>query len=399
MARFDPFPGVRYLTGGGQLDDLVAPPYDVIGPEEQARLEARHAHNAVRLELPRDEPNRDRYEVAGRLFTEWRDTGVLGADPPSLYVYRMDFTDETGGPRATIGVLGALQLSEPGAGGIFPHERTTPKDKADRLNLLRATKANLSPIWGLTTATGLSQLCAIDRTADATASDDEGVVHRLWVVSDEDHMAAISAAVTSAPVVIADGHHRFEVGNAYRAERRAESGDEPGDYDAILTYIVELADDQLTVRAIHRLLRDVPDGLDLAGQLGPWFEVGDELPLDHSILSRMETAGALALVTGETARLLVPRPETVAAAEHDLDSSRLDVALAALPPMTVAFQHGVDEVSQAVLKGEADAAVLLRPATVAQIAEIGRGGARMPPKTTFFYPKLRTGMVFREVTG
>ena len=385
VPRFDPFPGIRYNAEDGYLDAVVAPPYDVIDEEERARLVARSEHNAVRVELPREEGDgRDRYTVARDLFRSWLHDGVLVQDDePSFYVYRMGFHDETGRPRQTSGVLGALALSAPGEGGILPHERTT--------------QVNLSPIWGLSPAEGLSALCEPAGPPDARATDEEGVHHRLWRVTQPGIVEAIAEAVASAPIIVADGHHRFEVGNAYRAE---QAGSGAGPWDAILAYVVELADEQLEVRAIHRLLDGLPDGFDLLDALSPHFEPFDAGKADETILARMLDAGALTLVTTDGAWFLRPRPETEAAAEHDLDSSRLDVALATLPPSSrVRFQHGVDNVVRAVERGDAQAGVLLRPATVAQIAEIGHGGARMPPKTTFFNPKPRTGMVFRSVAG
>jgi uncharacterized protein (DUF1015 family) len=401
VPRFDPFPGIRYRTDDGYLDAVVAPPYDVIDEEERARLVARSERNAVRVELPREEGDgRTRYEVARDLFRAWLADGTLAQDDePSFYVYRMGFHDEAGRPRQTSGILGALALSTPGEGDILPHERTTPKDRADRLDILRTTTVNLSPIWGLSPAEGLSGLCdAVTGAPDARATDDEGVHHRLWRVTQPGLLDTISAAIASAPVILADGHHRFEVANAYRAERAA-AGDGPGPWDAVLAYVVELADEQLEVRAIHRLLDGLPDGFDLLGALSAHFDPFDAGKADDTVLGRMLDAGALTLVTVDGAWFLRPRPETVAAAEHDLDSSRLDVAVAgALPPSTrVRFQHGLENVVRAVERGEAQAGVLLRPATVAQIAEIGRGGARMPPKTTFFNPKPRTGMVFRAL--
>ena len=394
MPRFDPFPGIRYATDDGRLDDLVAPPYDVIDEEQRADLVARSEHNAVKVELPREEGGRDRYTVARDLFRSWLSAGVLVRDDePSFYVYRMGFHDETGRPRQTAGVLGALELSAPGEGGILPHERTTPKDKADRLNILRTTEVNLSPIWGLSPAEGLSALCELPGPPLARATDEEGVHHRLWRITQPGVVEAISAAVASAPLIVADGHHRFEVGNAYREERGPG-----GPWGAILAYVVELADEQLSVRAIHRLLDGLPDGFDLVEALSAHFEPFDAGKADESILSRMDDAGALGLVTVDGAWLLRPRAETVAAAEHDLDSARLDVAVRTLPHGAhVRFQHGVDLVVRAVERGDAQAGVLLRPATVAQIAAVGHGGERMPPKTTFFHPKPRTGMVFRSL--
>jgi uncharacterized protein (DUF1015 family) len=283
-------------------------------------------------------------------------------------------------------VLGALELVEPGA-GILPHERTTPKDKADRLTILRTVRANLSPIWGLSPATRLTELLPIDGAPDSTCSDEEGNRHSLWRITDSGAIAAISETVASEPVIVADGHHRYEVALAHRAEH---GSGQAGGHDAVLAYVVELSEEQLSVRAIHRLLDGLPDDLDVAAALEPWFEVS---PSPEAVV----TDDALCLVTGAGNHHLRPRQETIDAAEHDLDSSRLDVALAGLPQHGVRFQHGRELVVAAVEKGEAQAGVLLRPARVEQITAIGRGGQRMPPKTTFFYPKPRTGLVFRDL--
>lgn len=389
MPRFEPFKGVRYATTAGDLDELVAPPYDVISAEDRAALVGKAEHNAVRLELPTEEGGRDRYEVAADLWHRWQDEGVLAADEePSLYAYRMEFSDETGAARSTTGVLGALELVEPGT-GILPHERTTPKDKADRLTILRTCRANLSPIWGLSPASGLSQLLPATNAGDphASCTDEEGNRHSLWRISDPAAITAISETVASEPVILADGHHRYEVGLAYRAEQ----GGAIGGHDFVLALIVELSEDQLSVRAIHRLLTGLPDDLDLLEWLARWFDVTPTNAAAPSV-------DALCLVTPDGNHLLRPRQETLEAAEHDLDSSRLDVALAELPSSSqVRFQHGRDLVVRAVEKGDAQAGVLLRPARVDQITGIGRGGQRMPPKTTFFYPKPRTGLVFRDL--
>src|SRR5688500_9027934 len=153
MPRFEPFRGVRYADDVARTDDLLAPPYDVIDADEQLRLEERSPYNAVRVELPRDGEAGDRYAEAHRLFQAWLADGVLRLDDePSFYVYRMGFRDETGRPRQTAGVLGALELTRPDEGQILPHEQTTPKALDDRLHLLRATGVNLSPIWALSLA-------------------------------------------------------------------------------------------------------------------------------------------------------------------------------------------------------------------------------------------------------
>ncbi len=399
MPRLETFTGVRYAVPGGYLDDLIAPPYDVITPAERRVLAGRHEHNAVHLELPVDEDGADRYPLAARRWEAWRADGVLRRDPePAFYVYRMGFRDEAGHPRQTTGVIGALELTPPGA-GIFPHEHTTSRDKADRLSLMRACRANLSPIWALSPAEGLSALCEPAGPPDARATDSEGVHHRLWAVTRPALLEAIASLVSAHPVVIADGHHRYETGLAYREERRQAGGGAPGSYDAIMALVVELAEDQLTVEPIHRLLSGLPDDLVLDEALSSHFEAVADGPPDPARLpARMAEAGSLALVTPSGTWLLHPRPGS-AAADQDVDAGRLGEALASLPDHRVVYQHGVEPAVAAVSSGEAQAAVLLRPATVAQIAATGMGGARLPPKTTYFRPKPRTGMVFREVEG
>jgi len=402
VPRFEPFPGIRYDAADGWLDEVAAPPYDVIAPDQQAALEAASPYNAVRLELPRDEPGRDRYAAAAARLAAWRAEKALVRDEePSFYLYRMGFHDEAGRPRQTTGVIGALELPAAGVGDVLPHERTTPKPKDDRLNLLRACRANLSPIWGLSLAQGLSAACEVSGPPLSRATDAEGVHHRLWRTSARGSLEAVAAAVASAPVVVADGHHRFETALAYQAERRAE-GSGPGDHDLVMALVVELADDQLSVRPIHRLLRGLPADLDLASALGGSFEASPTAAVDATIAQRMAEAGSLALVTPAGTWLLRPLPATVAAAGHDLDSSRLELGLESLAAVLgsapeVEYQHGWDLATDAVAGGRADAAVLLRPATVAQIAATAHTGVRMPPKTTFFWPKPRTGLVFREL--
>ena len=314
----------------------------------------------MRIDLPLD------YSEAADLFTDWRDTGVLVTDEPSLYLYRMD--------GHTLGVIGALGLEPPGEGDVLPHEQTTPKAKSDRLDLLRATQANLSPVWGLSLASGLSKL--LDPSAATPLGnwrDGDGIAHELWRISDADTISRIIESVSSAPVVIADGHHRYETCLAFERERndlpRASS---------TLCFVVELAPDQLTVQPIHRLVRGVslPD-LEAA--------LTTEYDLDAD-------GDGLGLVTPSGTRPMRRRDDT-----GTIDSVVLDRALAQLPPHELTYQHGVDNVERAVRSGVADAGILLRGVTVDQITAYANAREKMPPKSTFFYPKLRTGTVFRSL--
>ncbi len=399
MPRFEPFPGIRYDLSRFRAAEVTAPPYDVIDPVEREALVARSPVNAVVIDLPTEADGPRRYEAAAETFARWRSDGTLVTDErPSFTVYRMGSTDDLGRPATTLGVMGALTLSrpsEPGDGGILPHEHTTPKARSDRLDLLRATAANLSPIWGLSLTDGLSDLLEVGGAPLAAWTDDDGVDHGVWRVDEPERVASIAQAVGGSPVVIADGHHRYETALAYRDERRA-AGDS-GDAEATLAFVVELVEDQLTVRPIHRLLHGVPGGTDVIDALARWFEPGATVTAAEEAVARMADEGALALV-GRTglATLLHPRAgafDDVA----DLDSARLAAALADLPGVTVTYQHGVDAVARAVAGGQADAGVLLRPATVAQIAANAVDGQRMPAKTTFFAPKPKTGVVFRAL--
>jgi uncharacterized protein (DUF1015 family) len=378
-------------------DDVIAPPYDDDSPADWVALASRSPYNAIEVELPLAHPEAglDPYENAAAIFDHWHREGVVVVDEGAgFYVYRMTFEVEDGSTRSTTGVLGALGLDPEQRGDVLPHEQTIPKDKRDRLSLLRAAGTNFSPIWGLAVGEGLSEACEAAIAAAAapwTATDSDGVVHERWTVTDTAAVTAISATVGAAPVLIADGHHRYETACTFLGEEPGAKG-----ADLILALVVELAEEQLAVEGIHRLLNGV-DAAALPDLFDRRFEVegGPDDPIELRDL--MGSAGGLGLVTRQGSFLLRPRPELLEKAQDDLDSSRLAYALTELGITEVHYQHGALLAREAVLSDEADAAVLLRPVSIDQIARTARGGRRMPPKSTFFQPKPRTGMVFREL--
>lgn len=400
MARFEPLQATTYDPGRVVADDVIAPPYDVVSPAERAALARRSPYNAIHVELPADDSGSsvDRYEAAARLWGAWHEEGVVRVDSEAaFYLYRMTFRDQHGELRSTTGVLGALGLDPKHGGDVLPHEETTPKDKYDRLSLLRAARANFSPIWVLSVADGLAKACAeavLEAGDGWSATDDEGVLHERWRLrGDTEEARRITELIADAPVLVADGHHRYETACTYLEERPGEPG-----ADGVLALAVALTDEQLSVEAIHRVVRGV-DPERFRRQLEKWFVVSAGPERSDDLALAMRAEGALGLVTAGGRWLLRPRPELEKAAGDDLDSARAAVALGDLGVSDVGYEHGVRRVSKMVEAQLAEAALLLRPVSVDQIARVAEGGRRMPPKTTFFRPKPRTGMVFRELAA
>ena len=396
MPRFEPFAALRYAAKV-PLADVTAPPYDVLSDTDRASLAGRHPYNVVKIDVPIEADGPNRYDIAGKLMCEWIGSGVLVQDRgPSFYRYTMTFNDEAGILHTTVGVVGGLEVRAAGSGEVLPHEQTTPKAKTDRLDLTRSTGTNLSAVWGLSMAPGIgATIAAAAATLIGEFTDDAGVGHRLERIETADAIASIQAAVEAAPVVIADGHHRYEIARVFRAEQQA-AGHPQGPHDLTMTFVVELAPEHLFVQAIHRLLTDIPAGTDLLAELSPSFDVTPAGNVSTYTLQHMTSNGSLCLVHPDgTGTFLKPKPEAFDG-ERDLDTARLERALASVTH-TKAYQHGVDNIVGAVTSGKAQYGVLLRPVPIAEIERTAHEGLLMPPKSTFFAPKPKTGLVFRQV--
>ena len=418
MHHFEPFSGLRY-TPSIPLDVVICPPYDIISPDQREIYANRSSANAIHVELPSEDDNySNRYEHAESVWREWIDNGTILHDPlPSLYAYKM--TPSNG--RSTAGIVGALRLEEPGD-GILPHEETISKDKTDRLELLRHCKANISPIWGLSLASGLASLYAdlLATVPTAVAVDSDGVVHELWVISDAVVVDRICEVMGSSPIVIADGHHRFETALAYAGEAADPSPLGVGEGSGlVMAFVVELSDEQMTVMPIHRLVKlssanpvsqtDIVDafktffevlplGSDDSGSDKSWsndHELDDGRSLTSSFSQgRME--GRMVLILHGQMFELIRRDQDN---EMVVDSSIVRQALSTLdiPDGDVSYTSELDAAVESVSAGKADFAILMRSVTVSQIAAYAHEKKRMPPKSTYFWPKPRTGMVFRSL--
>ena len=396
MPRFLPFRALRYAPSI-DLSKTCAPPYDVLNDNDRSKLVAQHEHNIVNVDLPiASSTQPDAYLAAAENLSGWIQSGVLVRDEsPSFTLYRMQFRDTLGNRRNIVGVLGGLEVVDEGAGDVLPHERTTPKAKTDRLDLTRATDANLSPVWGLSLAPGLSELLKAPAEVVGSYVDDQAVTHTVERVSDPSRIASITQCIAQHPVIIADGHHRYAISRTYRDETRLRTHSISTDAEQTLTFVNELIDEQLSVAAIHRLYTDV-SATALLETLASSFTITDAPPIGASTLATMDKDNCLCFIDSDlNTKWLTPRADAFDGI-RSLDSARLEHALRDLAH-TVSFQHGVAEVVEVLSHQQANAAILIRPVSVAEIKRTATEGILMPPKSTFFTPKLRTGFVIREL--
>ncbi|MGH2795309.1 MAG: DUF1015 domain-containing protein [Actinomycetota bacterium] len=416
MADISPFRGLRYdLTKVGDLGTVAAPPYDVIPPEALERFEQASSYNVVRLILGRQEAGSDQYTRAAETLEAWIREGVMVRDERErITVYEQTFS-AGGRNRVQRGVLVAAAIEdEPRA--ILPHERTMAGPVEDRLNLLRATRTNLSPVFAVYSAEdgGAREVVArvVETEPWATwSSEDDGVDHKAWILEDPGDIGAITRTLASAVVVIADGHHRYHTAREYRRERRGADGDGP--WDAMLFYLVDSAWCGPALLPIHRVV-DMPSG-EVLDRLSGAFEIEPAAGTDADALAaeleqRREAGRTFALVGPDGAHWL-----TVADKEAEADAlpadrpevwRDLDVAVLEwfvmrrlLGGVEARYVHHPYEAAKLVADGEAGAAFLLAPPTFESVRSIAEVGEAMPPKSTFFVPKPRTGIVLRPLDG
>ncbi len=425
MVQVLPFRGLRYgpqHTGA----EVLAPPYDVIDAEGQRDLIARSPHNVVRLILgePSDGPNW--HAAAAARMRAWQEEGVLQRDEqPRLYGYQQRFRDADGVARVRTGLLGRVRLRDWGE-GIHRHEHTRVGPRADRLRLTRAVQANLSPVFGLYRDPAgdiAHRLTPPEQPAvDATVN---GVREAFWPIEDPRATEAISAALAERDVVIADGHHRYETALAYAEERRAAEGHPAGPrpYDYVLMYLAAAEDPGLLVLPTHRVVSGVDafDGRALLRRLAADFlveAVNGHGTLREALAASSNGAAALGLCLGAGGEHVLRLREPAAAARAALPGqeaiAHLDVTvlqnlvlaphLGISPAQLATGEHvrytiSEGEACRAVQAGDAQAAFLLNPPSVEEIWEAAAGGATMPQKSTYFYPKLLTGLVIHPLSA
>ena len=427
MADIRPFRGIRYdMTRVGALSDVAAPPYDVIGPDLQSRLYDASPYNIIRLEWNREEPGdapgRDRYARAAGFLQDWRREGILREDAhPAFYVVHQEFQVE-GQTFLRKGFMTRVRLEPFGQGRIYPHEQTLSGPKADRLALFNATRFNLSPVFGLYPDPDNEVLRTVeagirDRTP-LEATDHLGVINRLWPVLDAQTHTIAQGLMGPRPIFIADGHHRYETGLKFRDDLEAAGDlggpDDPANFTMMM--LVGMSDPGLLVLPTHRLVSGFP-GLTaeaLAERLAPEFDLTavdsaeaawDDIEAggDQDVLA----FGTVADGRWQAARLRSDAAMDALVPEHGADWRSLGVSilhelvlkklLGGLGTASCRYVHLLGEVNEAIRDRGCDLACLVPPAGMEHVESIASNLEKMPPKSTYFYPKLLSGLVLNPL--
>jgi uncharacterized protein (DUF1015 family) len=431
VADIVPFLGIRYdADRAGDMSRVLAPPYDVIGEAERAELEARHPQNVVRIELPRGEGD-GRYAEAARLLGAWKAEGILRADArPAFYVYEQQFTlpQAPGRIYTRRGFFAAVRLEPFERRVVLPHEKTLAGPKEDRLKLMRATRTQISPIFGLyRDADGgareiIDAAAALVPALDATTSD--RVRHRLWRLGDAAAIAKLAALLADKQILIADGHHRYETLLGLGPELRAldfAAGGAAADF--AMMFLARAEDPGLLVLPTHRLVRNLPefDFGALRAAASAAFDVvdGDEAtaPAIEERLGREGTAGVVFAVrvpgrehtTWFTLKSIVDLSALGPPALRQLDVTVLhSVILAPILGIDAAamesqsylgYTHDTAEAMARVAAGEAQAAFFMNATKVEEVLAACEAGFVLPQKSTYFQPKLATGLVMYGLDG
>jgi uncharacterized protein (DUF1015 family) len=413
VADVRPLPALHYdLTRVGSLRQVVAPPYDVIDAAQRAELVARSPFNAVEIDLPQGGPGEDPYRHAASTLEDWELEGVLRQDrEPSLWALTQDYIAPDGSPRTRHAILARVLVADYGPGRVRPHERTQPGPKQDRLDLTRATRHNLSPIFSLTSADAWPAVeKAISGDPWGEATDDDGTVHRVWKVEDQAVHEAVAAKLADAELLIADGHHRYETARTYRHEVGGE-----GPHNYTLMALTALEDPGLTVFPTHRLLSGLAGDPERQEHLGEGLKELFELELDPAgeeglgvfgyIDSHFRRAFRLRLKdTAELDRLLEGRPQAYRRLDVVILEALVLKGILGLSEEDIAAKRGIGyakslaDVRAGFDSGDHDAAFVLRPTPVEQVREVAAEGETMPPKSTYFFPKILTGFVFNPLS-
>ena len=423
MAEIRAFKALRFDTEkAGAIEELVCPPYDIISEEQRQEYIYRNPNNIIRLELPKgDEP----YKTAGEVLKKWLDSGVLKKDSEdAVYIYEEEFS--INGIHAKFkGCIVRVKIEEFSKGVGLPHEETLSKAKEDRFNLMKATNCNFSQIYSLYMDSEHKIISRLDRLSECNPAieltDGDEVTHRLWIVTDKDEINAICGDFADKKLYIADGHHRYETALNYRNYCR-ENGIGDGGEDYVMMMLVDMEHDGLVVLPTHRLVRDLEsfDKEKILNDCKEYFDVSEESDVNtaESKLKELYDEGkkAFAFYSGDKGyNLLVLRDEKVieellpnkSKATQGLDVTVLHTLVLEkifgidaenmAKQINLTYTRLFDEAIESVNTGKAQCAFILNPTRVTEIRDVAAAGEKMPQKSTYFYPKLITGLVMNKL--
>lgn len=427
MANIKAFRGMRYNTEkAGKLAELCCPPYDIISESERLAFIDSNEYNVIRLELPKD--GDDVYRTAGEVLDSWRKQGVLiHEDKPAVYIYEEEF-NAYNKRRSIKGIIARVKIEEFSKGVILPHEFTLSKAKADRFNLMKATNCNFSQIYALymdeehTTLNTIDALSAGD--PDCKFTDGDRITHKLWIITDEDVIAKLVADFAGRRLYIADGHHRYETALNYRDYCRENGISKPGDpQDYQMIYLVDMEHPGLVVFPTHRMVRDLKkfDRNNVLSACEQYFEITCYKNVSNlnSKLSEQYKLGKKAFAfyvgKGEWYLLVLRDIEVMNKALPGLSPASRQLDVSVLHTLILEKVMGIDKENmanqtnltytkffeEAIMKvdsGEFQCSFILNPTRVTEIRDVAAAGEKMPQKSTYFYPKMITGMVMNDLS-
>ncbi|MBI5188648.1 MAG: DUF1015 domain-containing protein [Nitrospirae bacterium] len=418
MAEIVPFRGILYNVSMVSVENVLAPPYDIITPEYQDELYRKSPYNIVRIDLGKDYPgdseSENRYTRARAYLDAWiKDSIFIRSEKPSLYVYEISYRTD-GEDKRLLGFIGLVKLEELGDGNIHPHECTYSKPKQDRLNIMRVCEANTSPIFSLYNSPGKKASTVLSRITITKpyieVRDADGAIHRLWEVDKRNDIEVIKKELEDKAVFIADGHHRYETALEFQEEMRRAKGREQraksknselNPWDYVLMFLANISDGGLTILPTHRLIKDFPDNS--IERLTRYFEI-EPVRLDFDITKRIdggrhvfgffhnlnEEWHILRYRGGNLSDVHPVLRELDVTILHDLILRKI------LNAADISYEMDVNEAINKVRKGQFGAAFFLNPTKVEDVEKAALSSVRMPPKSTYFYPKLLTGIVINK---
>lgn len=425
MAEIHAFKGLRFDTSkAGRIEELCCPPYDIISEDQRLAFLEKNENNIIRLELPKGEAP---YEAAAAVLKNWETTGILVRDQvPTIYIYEEEFTAY--GKVGTVkGIIVRLKLEEFEKGVVLPHEFTLSKAKEDRLNLMKATNCNFSQIYGLYSDDENTSAQTIENASsgkpEVEFTDSEGVTHRLWTVKDEATVSKLEADFKERKIYIADGHHRYETALNYRnlcRERGISSEGDPRDYQMI--YLVSMEHSGLTVFPTHRLVRNLKsfDCDEVLCKCSRYFDIEAFTSVKgmESELSAADAQGKKAfgfyVGEGQWYKLTLKDISVMEMVLPELSEASRSLDVTILHSLILEKAFGIDKENMAaqinltytkffnqaielVDKGEVQCSFVLNPTKVTEIRDVASMGEKMPQKSTYFYPKMITGLVMNKL--